>query len=177
MLAYILKAFFHTTFNHGKNGSLNFPQPFVHRVHNRFHPTQDDSADGPPADLEDLSTSSTTSPGSSSDFLTDVSKDSKLGRVIAQLQSLKMGFKEKSKKCDGHGDIVEVSSEDDSPRTVKYSEEPKSKKPVKDVWKDARDHRLQGKSCDKGATSNPKAVDLAEGLGKKNPYLVPEHVA
>ena len=70
-----------------------------------------------------------------------------------------------------------MSSEDDSPRTVKYSEEPKSKKPVKDVLKDARDHRLQGKSCDKGATSNPKAVDLAEGLGKKNPYLVPEHVA
>ena len=148
-----------------------------------FIPTQDSAAHGSPADLEDLSNSSTTSPGSSSDFLTDVSKDSKLGRVIAQLQS--MGFTKKPEKptCEeGHGEIVEVSSEDDSPRTVKYSEkseEPKPKRTVKDVLKEARDRRLEGnvKRCEKGATSNPKAVDLAEGLGKKNPYVVPEHVA
>ena len=148
----------------------------MHRVsRNGFIPTQD-SAQGSPADLEDLS--STTSPGSSSDLFTDVSKDSKLGRVIAQLQSLKMVFKEKP-KCEGHREIVEVSSEDDSPMTVKYSVDPKSKRTVKDVLKEARDRRLQGKGKphDEGATSNPKAVDLAEGLGKKNPYVVPEHVA
>ena len=126
--------------------------------------------------MEDLSTSSTTSPGSSSDILTDVSKDSKLGRVIAQLRSLKIAFKE-GPKCDGDGEIVEVSSEDDSPTTVKYSEEPKPKRTVKEVLKEARDRRLQGKSCDKGATSNPKAVELSESLGKKNPYVLPEHVS
>ena len=135
---------------------------------------------GSPADLEELqATSSTTSPGSSAD-LSDISADSKLGRVIAQLQKFVIKTPVAESKCC---DVVEVSSDDDSATVAYTPNEPESKpKSVKDVLAEAKQRRLQGelmKQSKPCTLSNPKGPlkDANSDAGTENPYVLPDHVA
>ena len=110
--------------------------------------------------------------------MTDISTDSKLGRVIAQLQA----FKLVSPKRDDV-QIVELSSDDNqSP--------PKNRRTVKEVLEDAKAARLGQvrkplKTCGGKPTPNPKAecvsptVDTShQHAGKdgknENPYILPD---
>lgn len=141
-----------------------------------------DASLGGPSGLEELE--STTSPGSSSDLVSDASTASsdRLGRVIQQLQQLKLVGVAKQQPLETVESVVVDSSDDEGSSgesrgptgEVSTSTESRTEHIVK-LLKATKDKQLmmsQGKHADTTppASTNKKAETA-------NPYVLPSHVS
>lgn len=142
-----------------------------------------DASLGGPSDLEELE--STTSPGSSSDLVSDASTASsdRLGRIIQQLQHLKLVGVAKQQPLETVESVVVDSSDDEGSSgesrgptgEVSTSTESRTERIV-ELLKATKEKQLmmsQGKHADSPTplTSTNKKAETA------NPYVMPSHVS